>query len=314
MELTELCYRLNDGGYKNWLKAGRCLVILKEGLHPFTDRHMRDFHGFLLHHNAVLHNTCGTSCRPRANKLPSLCTACSEWQKVILKHHREPGATIHWNNCFPPDWRTHHWELAKAYMPRGQAKVQRADQCDAAALLNLIHFCKGFHSVDPTLVREVIRFRNELMHSSDLRMTDKWMSHFQNTVKLFVEQLSSVPQIEAVGRQIDEMLNLDLSICVYGEDHLDSSGLLDKVVYESASQSQPNADLIIQWEAELLQETLQEFLHTSAADGDDEEEDTAKTLDTGRLKQLGGFLESSKDLGERFSTELQVINSLDEAV
>ncbi|XP_028328660.1 uncharacterized protein CXorf38 homolog isoform X1 [Gouania willdenowi] len=273
MELTELCYRLNDGGYKNWLKAGRCLVILKEGLHPFTDRHMRDFHGFLLHHNAVLHNTCGTSCRPRANKLPSLCTACSEWQKVILKHHREPGATIHWNNCFPPDWRTHHWELAK-----------------------------------------VIRFRNELMHSSDLRMTDKWMSHFQNTVKLFVEQLSSVPQIEAVGRQIDEMLNLDLSICVYGEDHLDSSGLLDKVVYESASQSQPNADLIIQWEAELLQETLQEFLHTSAADGDDEEEDTAKTLDTGRLKQLGGFLESSKDLGERFSTELQVINSLDEAV
>ncbi|XP_047444535.1 uncharacterized protein CXorf38-like [Mugil cephalus] len=304
MVLEELQFRLNDSGYKNWLKAGRCLLILKDGLHPFTDQQMRAFHKYLLHQNPVLRNPCQTSsCKPRGNEPSSVCRACSEWQRVILRHHRQSNATIYWDNCFPPHWRTDHWELAKAYMSRGQAKVKRASECDAPALLNLINFCTYFSSVDPKLVRKVIQFRNELMHSCEFRVNGEWMRQFQSTVKLFVQQFRQVPEMATVGQQIEKMLALDLSICVSGMDQMDSSGLSDGIVSDSVSESGTSTELVSQWEAELLQEMLQECLHTA-------EDDDTKAQDTVLLESLGGFLQANKDLGKRFSAELQTINSL----
>ncbi|XP_031162676.1 uncharacterized protein CXorf38 [Sander lucioperca] len=302
MVREELAVRLNDKEYKNWLKAGRCLLILKDGLHPFITHHMRAFHGELLNQNTLLRKPCVTSCRPRGNKLSSACRVCSEWQTVILRHHRQPDATVNWDNCFPPNWRTDHWELAKAYMPRGQGKVKGADQCDASALLNLINYCDCFCSVDPKFVREVIRYRNELMHSYEFRVKDEWMRHYQTTVKKLVRQFSHVPQMAKVGQQIEEMLSVDLSICVSGLDRMDSANL-DGIECDSFSQWEASADLISQWEAELLQESLQELLH--AADDD------TKIPDTEQLKRLGGFLQTNRDLGERFSEELRAINSLE---
>ncbi|XP_078143913.1 uncharacterized protein CXorf38 isoform X2 [Centroberyx gerrardi] len=160
MVLEELRDRLNESGYKNWLKAGRCLLILQQRLHPFINNQMRAFHGDLLNQNPLLRRQCGTSCRPRGNKsgaLTGLCKVCSEWGKVILRHHRQPDATVNWDNCSPPSWSHDHWELAKAYMPRGQVKVKGADKCDASALLNLINYCDHFRSIDTKLVREMLR-------------------------------------------------------------------------------------------------------------------------------------------------------------
>ncbi|XP_030608365.1 uncharacterized protein CXorf38 homolog isoform X2 [Archocentrus centrarchus] len=282
MVRAELLARLNDREYTNWLKAGRCLLILKDGLHPFTDRHMRAFHGDLLNQNALLRNQCQFSCKPRGNKLFSACRVCSEWQRVILRHHRQPDATVNWDNCFPPCWRTDHWEVAKAFMPRGQAKVKGADKFDAPALLNLINYCAYFSSVDPKLVREVIRYRNELMHSSEYRVTDEWMRHYWTTLKHFVRQFSQVPEMATVGKEIDE----------------------DGLETDQASHKETGADEVSQWEAALLQEILQELLHAAAEDGD------AQTQDTEQLESLGGFLQANKDLHERFSAELQAINSL----
>ncbi|KAF1383413.1 hypothetical protein PFLUV_G00131650 [Perca fluviatilis] len=298
----ELAVRLNDKEYKNWLKAGRCLLILKDGLHPFITDHVRAFHRDLLNQNTLLRKPCVTSCKPRGNRLSSACRVCSEWQTVILKHHRQPDSTVNWDNCFPPNWRTDHWELAKAYMPRGQGKVKGADQCDASALLNLINYCDCFCSVDPKFVREVIRFRNELMHSYEFRVTDEWMRQYQTTVKKLVRQFRHVPQMAKVGQQIEEMLSVDLSICVSGLDQMDSTTLYG-IECDSVSQWEASADLICQWEAELLQESLQELLH--AADDD------TKTPDTEQLKRLGGFLQTNRDLSERFSEELRTINSLE---
>ncbi|XP_037642651.1 uncharacterized protein LOC119498157 [Sebastes umbrosus] len=261
-----LAVRLNDREYTNWLKAGRCLLILRDGLQPFITLHMRAFHGDLLKQNTLLRKPCQTSsCRPRGNKLSSACRLCSEWQTVILKHHRQPDVTVNWDNCFPPNWRTDHWELAKAYMPRGQGKVKGADQCDAAALLNLINYCDCFRSVDPKFVREVIRFRNELMHSCEFRVKDEWMRHYQTTVKKLVQQFSHVPQMATVGQQIEEMLTVDLSICVSGLDRMDSADL-DGIECDFVSQWETSADLISQWEAELLQERLQELLGAAEDD------------------------------------------------
>ncbi|KAK2822017.1 hypothetical protein Q5P01_022082 [Channa striata] len=223
MVLEELVFRLNDREYKNWLKAGRCLLILKEGLHPSINQQMRAFHGDLLNQNSLLRKPCHTSsCKASRNKLSSTCSPCTEWQKVILRHHRQPDATVNWDNCFPPSWRTDHWELAKAYMPRGQGKVKGAHQCDASALLNLINYCDCFLSVDGKLVREVIRYRNELMHSCELRVKDEWMRHYQTTLKKFVRQFRHIPQMATAGQQIDEMLSADFSIWVSGVDQMDS--------------------------------------------------------------------------------------------
>ncbi|KAK5859681.1 hypothetical protein PBY51_021215 [Eleginops maclovinus] len=300
MGLKELEARLNDKGYKNWLKASRCLFILKDGLHPFINRQMKAFHGDLLNKKAQLRTPCETaSCKPKGNELSSACKNCSEWQTVILSHHRQPKATVNWDNCLPPNWRTDHWELAKAYMPRGQGKVKGADQCDASALLNLINYCDCFQSVDSKCVREVIRYRNELMHSCELHVKDEWMRHFQNALKKLMQQFSNVPQMAAVVQQIKEMLSVDLSICVSGLDSIDSDAM-GGLECDSVSQGEPSADLISQWEAELLQERLQELLH--AADHD--------TQGTEQLKSLSSFLQANKDLGERFSAELQAIDSL----
>ncbi|XP_076601664.1 uncharacterized protein CXorf38 [Chaetodon auriga] len=305
MGLEELALRLNDREYKNWLKAARCLLLLREGLHPFTSQHMRAFHADLLNQNSLLRKPCQTSCRPRGTKL---CRPCSEWHTAILKHHRQPDATVNWDNCSPPHWRTDHWELAKAYMPRGQGKKTGADQCDASALLNLINYCDCFGSVDLKCVREVIRYRNELMHSCEFCVKDEWLRCYKTTLKKLVRQFTHVPQMVAAGQQIEEMLSVDLSICVSGVDQMDFADM-DGLECDSVSQSEISADLISKWEAELLQERLQELLDTAAAADDD---DDAKTQDAEQLKRLGGFLQANRDLAERFSAELQAINSLED--
>ncbi|KAG7523799.1 hypothetical protein JOB18_003394 [Solea senegalensis] len=225
------------------------------------------------------------------------CRVCTEWQTVILRHHRHPGASVNWDNCVPPQWRTDYWEVAKAYMPRGQGKVKGADQCDASALLNLINFCDCFHSVDTKYVREVIRYRNELMHSCELHVKDEWMKHYRMTLKRFIQQFSHVPQMERVGRDIDEMLTVDLSVCVSGLDKVDS------IQFDAVHEGASSTDLIGQWEAELLREKLQELLH-------DDDDDDENMKDSEPLKRLSGFLQANRDLGARFSAELQTINSL----
>ncbi|XP_040000582.1 uncharacterized protein CXorf38-like isoform X2 [Xiphias gladius] len=263
MVREQLVVRLNDREYKNWLKAGRCLLILKDGLHPFIGQQMRAFHGDLLNQNPLLRKPCETSsCKPKGNKLSRLCRLCTAWQTAILRHHRQPDATVNWDNCFPPSWRTDPWEVAK-----------------------------------------VIRYRNELMHSCELRMKDEWMRHYQTSLKHLVQQFSHIPQMAKVGQEIDKMLAVDLLICVSGVDQLDS-GDLDGLECDSVHQGEPSANLISQWEAELLQERLQELLH--ADDNDD-----TKTQDAEQLRGLGGFLQANSDLGERFSAELQTINSLE---
>ncbi|XP_035526727.1 uncharacterized protein CXorf38-like [Morone saxatilis] len=309
MVLEELATRLNDREYKNWLKAGRCLLLLRDGLHPFISQRMRAFHADLINQNSLLRKPCETSsCRPRGTKfLP--CRACSEWQTVILRHHRQRAtATVNWENCFPPHWRTDYWELAKAFMPRGLGKVKAADQCDASALLNLINYCDYFQSVDLKCVREVIRYRNELMHSCELRVKNDWMRHYETSLKNLVRQFSPIPQMARVGQQIEEMLVVDLSICVSGLDRMDSANM-DGIECDSVSQWETSPDLISQWETELLQERLQELLHVATAAEDDT--DVTKAEDTEQLKRLGGFLQANRDLAERFSTELKAINSLE---
>ena len=52
---------------------------------------------------------------------------------------------------------------------------------------------------------QVIRYRNELMHSCELRVKDEWMKHFQNALTKLIQQFSNVQQMAEVGKQIEEV-------------------------------------------------------------------------------------------------------------
>ncbi|XP_020795216.2 uncharacterized protein CXorf38 homolog isoform X2 [Boleophthalmus pectinirostris] len=287
--------RLSNKEYLNWIKAGQCLCILARGLQPFIDCEMRHFHADLLNHNTLLRRPCESFCRPSGNKLLEACRFCSEWQTTILAHHRQPQNTVNWDNCSPVSWRTDHWEVAKAFMPRGQGKVRGADQFDASALLNLINSCDWFHSVAPKPVREVIRYRNELMHSSDFLVSDTWIKHYDSALRNFILLFRNVVPMRRAEQQIKQMLQADLSIHVHGLDQTDSDDIVTDFVHEI------NADSIVQWEAELLQQRLQEVL---------EETDQTSALSAEELKILESFFEANKDLGVRFSSQLQNMNLL----
>jgi len=73
------------------------------------------------------------------------------------------------------------------------------------------------------------------------------------------------------------MLTVDLSICIFGVDQMDSAALLDGLQSDSVSQSTASAELVSQWETELLQEMLQECLHTAAEDDDDAKSQVGRT-------------------------------------
>lgn len=138
------------------------------------------------------------------------------------------------------------------------------------------------------------------MHSSDLRVKDDWMKHYDITLRNLMRHFRDVPQMAKAEQQINEMLRADLSIQVHGLDQTDFQTDLDSVEAGSVRHHMINTDLIGQWEAELLQERLEELNNT----------DDANILSTEQLRDLRCFFEANKDLGERFSDELQNINSL----
>ncbi|XP_030636778.1 uncharacterized protein CXorf38-like [Chanos chanos] len=297
MVLEELSARLNEVGYKNWLKAGYCLLKVKDGLYGYLDAEMRHFHSSVIRNNDTLRRgrMCTSHCRPKGNQLQSVCPLCNEWKTEILRHHTNAMAVVNWGNCRPWLWSSEHWELAKAYMPRGLANVTRADQCDAAALLNLLNFCDHFSSINPQLVREVIRCRNELMHSCEMRVSTSWMEQYQRSVEQLLLQLRHVPEVAAAGRQIQEMLLVDLSVLVPGVDCVDGDQM------EGAEH-----EFISQWETELLREFLQDVLNNA------EEGKTLTPEGMEKLKNMQQFLQDHQDLKEQFRTELQCLLSVEE--
>ncbi|XP_077414491.1 uncharacterized protein CXorf38 homolog [Vanacampus margaritifer] len=290
-----LAVRLNDREYKNWVKGGHCLYILKEALHPFIDEHMRVFHRVLLRDKPSLGAQCPRSCRSGDIKLSRACAPCLQWKSEILNHHRQPDSILNWDNCIPSAWRTKHWELAKAYMPRGQTRVNAAHQCDPSALLNLINYCDRFAFVHSSYVRELIKCRNELMHSANLHVSDAWMKNFKLALTRFVQLFSQVLNTTQVEEDLTRMLTVDLSICA-----IDAVDYTDMEVEDDSMNYNISPELISQWEADLLEERLRELRHLAENE----------TMDAEQLMMLDGFLQENKDLSQRFSAELQAISAL----
>ncbi|XP_012976334.1 uncharacterized protein CXorf38 homolog isoform X3 [Mesocricetus auratus] len=159
MVLSELAARLNCTEYKNWVKAGHCLLLLRSCLQGFIGREVLSFHQGLLAAvpglgpNAICRG--GSRCNPRARQFQPQCQVCTEWKREILRHHVNRNGDVHWGNCQPGLWPVDAWEVAKAFMPRGLADKRGPEECDAVALLSLINSCDHFR-VDRKKVTELL--------------------------------------------------------------------------------------------------------------------------------------------------------------
>ncbi|XP_077199023.1 uncharacterized protein CXorf38 homolog isoform X2 [Paroedura picta] len=296
MALAELAARLNCTEYKNWVKAGHSLLLLRSALQRYAGEQVHAFHRQLVARGAARlappGRGCRGSCTPRGRQFQPACTLCKEWKKEILNHHTHRNGEVNWGNCRPWLWPSNSWEFAKAYMPRGKTDISGPDKCDASALLNLFNFCDHFSSIDQTKVREVIKCRNELMHSSDMKVSSSWLEIFGNHVQNLLKEFQHVPEAEGACTRIKKLLSSDWAVHVPGEDQFD--GLEGEM-----SQSQ-----ISEIEAELIKERLYEINLSLEVQGMMSDEDENK------IQILKNFLKDNHDLQRTLEADIQNLEVL----
>ncbi|XP_061483435.1 uncharacterized protein CXorf38 homolog isoform X1 [Rhineura floridana] len=302
MALAELASRLNCAEYKNWVKAGHSLLLLRGALQRFAGEQIQDFHRQLLARLSPPGSRCNGRCTPRGKQFQPVCSLCKEWKKEILNHHTHRNGEVNWGNCRPWLWPSNSWELAKAYMPRGKADICGPDKCDASALLNLFTFCDHFSNIDQKKVREVIKCHNELMHSSDMKVSSSWLKVFGNHVQNLLTEFQHVPEAQMASTRIEKLLSSDWAVHVPGEDQHDGlEGEMNQSQIGEMNQSQ-----ISEIEAELIKERLHEIILVLEEQGMMSEEDL------NRIQNVRDFLNGSHDLQRRLQTEMQNLKDLEQ--
>lgn len=185
--------------------------------------------------------------------------------------------------------------LPQAFMPRGLADKRGPEECDAAALLSLINACDHF-VIDRKKVTEVIKCRNEIMHSSEMKVSGTWLRDFQMKIQNFLNEFKNIPEIVAVYSRIEQLLTSDWAVHIPEEDERDGYGCEGRS-YLSASQ-------VNEIEIELLKEKLQE-MYLQAADADVLPEEISN-----RLEGVKEFLKNNEDLRNGLAEDVQKLDSL----
>ncbi|XP_068921807.1 uncharacterized protein CXorf38 homolog isoform X2 [Petaurus breviceps papuanus] len=314
MVLSELALRLNCTEYKNWVKAGHCLLLLRACLQGFIRAEVDAFHQRILSGapNLGPRASCsgGVRCTPRARQ--PQCELCAEWKKEILKHHTNRNGDIYWGNCKPECWPFDPWELAKphfpkgtglnnlqsifqAFMPRGLADKKGPEECDAVALLSLINSCDHFR-IDRKKVIEVIKCRNEIMHSSEMKVSSTWLQDFQKKIQSFLNEFRNIPEIAATSARVEQLLTSDWAVHIPGDDQLDGP--------ESETKIHLSESEINEIEMELLREKLQEN-YLQAEEQAISPEKIVKNVEAMKI-----FLRNNKDLRISFEEEIQKLEDL----
>ncbi|CAH2220311.1 Hypothetical predicted protein [Pelobates cultripes] len=294
MALTGLLQRLNSMGYKNWIKAGHCLLLLKGSLQEFVVSEMKSFHRELRSKIPAALQNSSCQCKATGKTFHPGCPVCAEWKRLILNHHMNRNGEIHWGNCNPSLWPTNYWEVAKAYMPRGHADKRGPELCDASAILNLINACDRFRRFDNSKVRAVIKCRNDLMHSSDMSVSANWLNDFGNKLQNLIAEFKHVPKIKDESGKILQVLSSDWFVedC----DRYETDGLPSREETTSLSVYEVEKQLIQQ----LLEETYFQI----------EDKNTWTQQDNDTLQTIKKFLSDNEDLHSDFKADIVRFESL----
>ena len=149
--MSTLDDRLNDPGYKNWIKAIICLGFLKTGTEPFADQRSKLFHQHVMNvlgGNPSAKQLCNGSNiyfdKRKRKWVISCCNKCQQYIDVI-ETQKSPGFTFrqtNWNNSDMQLWPNEPWEMAKTYMNSGQKRVHKTPKdTDISGILNFLDHC-----------------------------------------------------------------------------------------------------------------------------------------------------------------------------
>ncbi|XP_078088712.1 uncharacterized protein CXorf38 isoform X2 [Mustelus asterias] len=224
------------------------------------------------------------------------CSLCGEWKREILTHHTNQNNVIYWGNCSPPLWPIHAWEVAKVYMPRGQSNRQGPEKCDVAALLNLINFCDQFDFVERQKVIEIIKCRNELMHSVEMSVSAKWLDNYRWKILEFLQEFRHIPEAKAADKMIKEIALSNWQVQITEKDTVDALKITDEI----------NADMIFNAELELIREWVKELCFTV------EEQEVLHIQHLNSLNTFKEFLKQNKELESVLHQEVEHLYSLEQ--
>ena len=152
--MSTLQARLNDPEYTYWVKAGICLLYIKEGLEDFATNTYLQFHQNVLANltRSAIANTRQPVCGVKINRqrLVTVCqhSYCQMFLNAVIQEGLDPNQpfTLKPANLANSDvslWHSHPYELAKLFMNSGQTVAQTGPaQTDLSGLVNFIDHCK----------------------------------------------------------------------------------------------------------------------------------------------------------------------------
>ncbi|XP_073422105.1 uncharacterized protein CXorf38 homolog [Dendrobates tinctorius] len=305
MALHGLFARLNCREYKNWMKAGHCLLLLQSRLQGYIDKEMQAFHRQLANTvTASRQRRC--QCRAKGKQFVPSCPVCAQWKNIILAHHNNRNGEVHWGNSDPSLWSTRYWEVAKVYMPRGQAHFNGPQECDAAALLNLINNCDHFRVSNISRVREVIKCRNELFHSYDMKVSSSWLKTFEQKMHNLISEFTHVPGLVGDGKKMQKVLVSDWNVEDSGIYEVDGPQVTlqsrltshqPSSTYDTSLSSHMVERLMIQ---QLIQDLYLEI----------EEHGSLTKKDIEKVGSLKAFLAQNQDLQFVFQEDIENLDRL----
>jgi len=162
--MTSLDERLQNRNYANWLQVTYGLKCVKDGLCTVTERIMSQFQQEIIKQNNISAQCSNKLCNSKSIKregIDKFCcpnNVCNNLLNSIAEEHTNKKMII-WENCEVRDWPVNFWEIAKAYMSRGQYPANTGPaSTDCSGLLQLISRCKQFRSkiiVNPDAAEKV---------------------------------------------------------------------------------------------------------------------------------------------------------------
>ena len=312
--------RLNNPGYKNWLKVSLALIQSKEALHDFTKNVIDALHSNMKTEVLkVCTGICtGTSaCNTRKKGVPT-CPSCANWVTEIKKHNKEQ---LHWKNADPTKWHNDPWEIAKCFMNDQSNKATAAavtgpDKTDLSGMLNVLISCKEFrlnHINEINLAKKVRKVRNKLMHCATMSFEEAEMKDMIDTIIAFLEDEKelkvicedAVKNIKSLRDNEFELKQIDENACIETalECHLlaaESGDEIDKEMMLKLSEFiKGNKDLEKKFEVKfnmldgMVRDMKQEYdAKLSTVD-----------LDVGELKGRLEYIEKQLQSRQRFSND-----------
>lgn len=154
--MSTLQLRLGNQEYNNWIKAGLCLALTKEGLEDFANEKSREFHQTVVDNIQKANiptagcSMCNTGKITFPGKIKIDCSHpyCQEFMKQIDQVGVDPnkGFKIGKANLCNSNvqlWHSDPWELAKLFMNPGQQPAQKsANDTDISGIINFISHCQ----------------------------------------------------------------------------------------------------------------------------------------------------------------------------